>query len=64
MLPPERTTMKQNETPQAANPEKQEKRTWQSPEIVNVGGVLELTEAIIQNVNDGSSACMRITYKT
>ncbi len=41
----------------------QQKRTWHSPEIVNVGGVLDLTEAITENVNDSRSSSMTPTYR-
>jgi hypothetical protein len=40
------------------------KRQWRAPEIVNVGGVLDLTEAVGANVNDSPHAGMMVTYKT
>jgi hypothetical protein len=41
----------------------QEKRAWHSPEIVDVGGVLDLTEAVTENVNDSRSGSMQVTYR-
>jgi hypothetical protein len=48
--------MSQSDQPQA-------KRPWQAPEMIEVGGVLDVTEAIIENVNDGSKMAPA-TYKT
>jgi hypothetical protein len=39
------------------------KRQWRAPEIVNLGGVLDLTEAATTNVNDSPSASMATTYR-
>jgi hypothetical protein len=39
------------------------KRQWRLPEIVNVGGVLDLTEAVGGNLNDSPNASMMVTYK-
>lgn len=39
--------MNSEHTPQA-------KRPWEAPEIVDIGGIVELTEAMTTNVNDGS----------
>ena len=53
----------QNELPeQPASQPEQTKRPWRKPEIVNVGGVLDLTEAVGGNLNDGSSGSMMVTY--
>ena len=48
--------MSQSDQPQA-------KRPWQAPEMIEVGGVLDVTEAIIENVNDGSKMAP-VTYRT
>ena len=41
-----------------------EKRAWRTPEIVDVGDAMELTEGIIENVKDSSSVAMTPTYRT
>jgi hypothetical protein len=40
----------------------QEKRTWRAPEMIEVGGVLDVTEAVGGNLNDGSNLAP-VTYK-
>jgi hypothetical protein len=44
-------------------PLKHKKRAWRAPEIVNVGGVLDLTEAVAENLADGWSPSMIVSYK-
>ncbi|MDQ3936933.1 MAG: hypothetical protein M3340_20140 [Actinomycetota bacterium] len=39
------------------------KRAWRTPEIVDVGDVGELTEAVSENVNDSPGASMMVTYR-
>lgn len=39
------------------------KRAWRTPEIVDVGDAMELTEGIIENVKDSPSAAMAPTYR-
>jgi hypothetical protein len=59
----DRPTRPQPTEPSTNKPSAKPKRPWRAPEIVKVGGVLDLTEAVTTNVNDGSSASMVPTYR-
>ena len=50
----------QQQAPESASPSK---RAWGKPEIVDVGDVLDLTEAVGGNLNDSPSVGMDVTYK-
>lgn len=39
------------------------KRAWRTPEIVDVGDAMDLTEGIIENVKDSAGAGMTPTYR-
>jgi hypothetical protein len=45
------------------DPAERPKRAWRTPEIVDVGDVGELTEAVSENVNDGQAGSMMVTYR-
>jgi hypothetical protein len=38
------------------------RRAWRTPEIVNVGDALDLTEAVSGNLNDGSAGSLMVSY--
>ena len=45
------------------NDQPQEKRAWRAPEIVQVGGVLDVTEAVTENLRDNPTST-NVNYRT
>lgn len=53
----------QQQAPHSPEAVDRPKRAWRTPEIVEVGDALDLTEAVGGNLNDSPNVGMDVTYK-